>query len=196
MFQLNEESHIFNSNKSSLLFPSSNTSNVLLMEVWFKICIVSFETNQLEKFHDQDRDIEHFEILKTISLSHEFLPSLFQKSLSAHFSSKESNNNNININSLGEMEQITRKESSSEIIVFDDSENDLLKIKWSNGNSLTIGKNCGRILSWNTFDVENLLSPLDICFWRAPTDNDRYFILKITFAILIDCEFYHNILFI
>ncbi|CAM9104921.1 unnamed protein product, partial [Ectocarpus fasciculatus] len=43
-----------------------------------------------------------------------------------------------------------------------------------NGTSVIISNSCGRLVSWSTCSGSSLVeSPLDICFWRAPTDNDR-----------------------
>jgi hypothetical protein len=49
-----------------------------------------------------------------------------------------------------------------------------LRITWSTGAWATIGRRCGRITRWYDAHGRALMaSPLDVCFWRAPTDNDR-----------------------
>eukprot|EP01041_Mallomonas_annulata_P010826 gene10826-22579_t len=58
--------------------------------------------------------------------------------------------------------------------------NDLFVIAWTGGHhgGAVVGAKCGRLLSWvvrNSFGetVSVLAAPLDICVWRASTDNDR-----------------------
>lgn len=50
-------------------------------------------------------------------------------------------------------------------------------VSWTNGSHAILSASCGRLISWMINDCasqkELLKSPLDICFWRAPTDNDR-----------------------
>jgi hypothetical protein len=49
-----------------------------------------------------------------------------------------------------------------------------LRISWSTGAWAVVGKRCGRITRWFDAQGRSLLSvPLDVCLWRAPTDNDR-----------------------
>ena len=53
-----------------------------------------------------------------------------------------------------------------------------LCVSWSNGTTATIGSTCGRLVSWSACGYssqhhELIEAPLDMCFWRAPTDNDR-----------------------
>lgn len=45
-------------------------------------------------------------------------------------------------------------------------------VEWGNGNTALVGGECGRLLSWAVSGTELLSSPIDMCFWRAPTDND------------------------
>jgi hypothetical protein len=45
-------------------------------------------------------------------------------------------------------------------------------VEWGNGNTALVGGECGRLLSWAVGGTELLSSPMDMCFWRAPTDND------------------------
>lgn len=54
-----------------------------------------------------------------------------------------------------------------------------IAVTWSNGNRAVVSATCGRLVSWMTADSSaqgkgNIIaSPIDLCFWRAPTDNDR-----------------------
>ena len=62
-------------------------------------------------------------------------------------------------------------------------------VEWGNGNTALVGGECGRLLSWAVAGIELLTSPMDLCFWRAPTDNDMYVfsctLHTITFVSLI-----------
>jgi beta-galactosidase len=71
---------------------------------------------------------------------------------------------------------VPRSSSRAEILKLEvmDKNEAVIRLGWSNGNQITIGKACGRLLSW-TFGnsrINILESPMDLCFWRAPTDND------------------------
>jgi len=47
-------------------------------------------------------------------------------------------------------------------------------VRWSDGAVATIGKDCGRLVSWQDRQGHELLAaPVDGCFYRAATDNDR-----------------------
>jgi beta-galactosidase len=53
-----------------------------------------------------------------------------------------------------------------------------IEVVWENGGRAVIGAYCGRLISWTpstnaALGKELLTSPLDICLWRAMTDNDR-----------------------
>lgn len=49
-----------------------------------------------------------------------------------------------------------------------------LIVRWSNGASALVGQECGRLISWQNGDGEELLvEPVDGCLYRAGTDNDR-----------------------
>jgi beta-galactosidase len=49
-----------------------------------------------------------------------------------------------------------------------------LFIRWSDGSVANIGKVCGRLLTWtDRTGREMLCAPVDACFYRAGTDNDR-----------------------
>ena len=55
----------------------------------------------------------------------------------------------------------------------DGSEPHLL-VTWSHGGHATVGYYCGRLTRWVGADGQPLLAaPVDTCFWRANTDNDR-----------------------
>jgi beta-galactosidase len=48
-------------------------------------------------------------------------------------------------------------------------------VRWSDGGEVTIGANCGRIVSIkvpSSSRTDVITQPIDICLWRAPTDND------------------------
>ena len=51
------------------------------------------------------------------------------------------------------------------------------KILWSSGCIAVVGRSCGRLLSWSVRSqsrfIDILTSPVEMDFWRAPTDNDR-----------------------
>ncbi len=49
----------------------------------------------------------------------------------------------------------------------------ILKVEWANGNCVTFGRDCGRLLSWSIQGHDLLTTPIELCLWRAPTDNDR-----------------------
>lgn len=55
----------------------------------------------------------------------------------------------------------------------EDSPNQLA-ITWPNGSSAVLDKQRGVISSWkDSNNAELLIHPLDLCFYRAPTDNDK-----------------------
>ncbi len=49
----------------------------------------------------------------------------------------------------------------------------ILKVEWPNGNRVIFGRECGRLLSWSIHGHEVITNPIELCLWRAPTDNDR-----------------------
>lgn len=49
----------------------------------------------------------------------------------------------------------------------------MIDIAWSSQHHVTISQDCGRIISWHAKDFNIVQSPIDVCLWRAPTDNDR-----------------------
>lgn len=61
----------------------------------------------------------------------------------------------------------------SEMKMVSESSDQVLTIQWANGNQIQFGCECGRLLSWIIHGQQVLISPLEICLWRAPTDNDR-----------------------
>ena len=54
-----------------------------------------------------------------------------------------------------------------------DLDKKFMKIEWSSGNYVLLGHECGRLVSWMIQGENMLLLPIDLCLWRAPTDNDR-----------------------
>eukprot|EP01031_Cornospumella_fuschlensis_P040007 gene40007-48743_t len=49
-----------------------------------------------------------------------------------------------------------------------------LQISWSDGSSASLDKQLGVIFSWkDVTGAEMLVHPLDLCLYRAPTDNDK-----------------------
>lgn len=57
-------------------------------------------------------------------------------------------------------------------------------VEWGNGNTAMVGGECGRLLSWAVGGTEILSSPMDMCFWRAPTDNDMYGMFVILWRLI------------
>lgn len=46
-------------------------------------------------------------------------------------------------------------------------------IEWSDGSVANVSKLCGRLTKWTSVESGELItSPLDVCLYRAPTDND------------------------
>jgi len=46
-------------------------------------------------------------------------------------------------------------------------------VEWKDGSIAKINRSCGRLSSWSSPDsVALITSPIDICLYRAPTDND------------------------
>ena len=53
---------------------------------------------------------------------------------------------------------------------------EVIMVRWSDGSSASIGRQCGRLLSWVNNRNKSVIDskhPLDICLYRAPTDNDK-----------------------
>jgi Beta galactosidase small chain len=47
-----------------------------------------------------------------------------------------------------------------------------VKVTWGGGSTATVGV-CGRLISWEAQGGRRLIcGPLDVCLFRAPTDND------------------------
>lgn len=97
-------------------------------------------------------------ILKRLTLTHHLLPLAMESRISV----------------LPSPQTFAFQSSEPRILSSDDT----VTLNWSNGNSVILQRRCGGISSWNIQGNEILKSPLALCFWRAPTDNDRSSLLS------------------
>ena len=51
---------------------------------------------------------------------------------------------------------------------------EIIQISWTSGAWASVGVTCGRILQWRDDKGNQMIaSPIDVCLWRAPTNNDH-----------------------
>jgi beta-galactosidase len=50
---------------------------------------------------------------------------------------------------------------------------EVIRVLWKSGSYCDVGVACGRILSWKSVDNILVSHPVECCFFRAPTDNDK-----------------------
>jgi hypothetical protein len=122
------------------------------LEYWISISAFSnaFSSDDIS----QETSKRH--LLKRLSFTHPLLPLAMETRLSSHLPSPQ---------------RTIAKMSPSEVTVF--SSDHSVTVNWSNGNQATLQQQCGSLISWKIQGNEILKSPLELCLWRAPTDNDR-----------------------
>eukprot|EP01038_Epipyxis_sp_PR26KG_P004787 gene4787-6714_t len=132
-------------------------------EVWLDIVIKS-ENNHIYKELDGDYPNE---VLRT-TVTNKLFSNYIINNISIHHNSTQKQVNNI----------------ENKLLYYDDIHENMnvIRVKWNKYFEATIGKDCGRLLTWTTTNPTNnrdnkpvdlLMKPLDVCLYRAPTDNDK-----------------------
>jgi hypothetical protein len=121
------------------------------LEYW--ISITAFSIGDLTPHNSQEKK----RLLKRLSLTHPLMPLAMEPRLA--------------LLSFPQHYPSATASPSSEMTVLPSEHT--VTLNWSNGNGVTLQRRCGSIISWNIQGNEILKSPLALCLWRAPTDNDR-----------------------
>jgi len=130
----------------------------LANEIWINVRVATSAKSSYgrhSQWHSNDHEI-HRATLQTPSLSR-----AFKEALSKFRLAKKSRVSDL------------PTEPTMEVSSKSDAEGNII-IEWSHGYRAKISSSCGCITDWVSADAEAplLLSPVDLCLYRAPTDND------------------------